>query len=121
MPAAELFPAPVVISRLTRYFEKTYQLGTGQAEQMVDSSRRSLEKILAHTGVALQSDDAGGEMVKIGHSLKGVLLIMGEGEWADVARDLERSARQGECRNYARILAGLAEGMAAVLGYEKSC
>lgn len=113
------FPPPVTICGLKMHFENTYQLGTEQVELMIDSSRKSLEKILGDARVVLQSEHACKELVNIGHSLKGLMLNMGEPEWAEVARDLERSARLGERRDYAALIAGLTEGVRTVLMYKR--
>ncbi|SHO42947.1 Hpt domain-containing protein [Desulfopila aestuarii] len=112
-------PAPVTIAGLRNHFHSTYQLGEKQVELMVNSSRKSLDKILAEARTALQSDNVPAEMVNIGHSLKGLLLNMGEPEWAEIARDLEKSARAGEVRDYSALVALLTEGMATVLAYDE--
>lgn len=111
-------PAPVTIAGLKNHFQTTYQLGENQVELMVNSSRKSLDKILAEARAALHSDNIPVEMVNVGHSLKGLLLNMGEPEWAEVARDLEKSARAGEQRDYEALVAFLADGMATVLAYD---
>ena len=110
-------PEPVTIAGLKKHFQTTYQLAESQVELMINSSRKSLDKILDDAKKALNSDNVPCEMVNIGHSLKGLLLNMGEVEWAEVARDLEKSARAGEARDYAALVAKLTEGMATVLAY----
>lgn len=112
-------PAPVTIAGLKKHFQTTYQLDENQVELMVNSSRKSLDKILAEARVALHSDHIPVAMVNVGHSLKGLLLNMGQPEWAEVARDLEKSARAGEMRDYAALIALLTEGMATVLAYDE--
>lgn len=110
-------PPPVTIGGLREYFQITYQLGEEQVELMLDSSRKSLERILGEATVAFGSDNVPHQMVNICHSLKGLLLNMGAPEWAGVARDLEKSARAGENRDYAAVITQLSEGLAAVLAY----
>jgi len=112
-------PAPVTIAGLKNHFHTTYQLGENQVELMVNSSRKSLDKILTEARTALHSDNIPVEMVSVGHSLKGLLLNMGEPEWAEVARELEKSARAGEVRDYAALVALLTEGLATVLAYDE--
>jgi len=112
-------PAPVTIAGLKKHFHTTYQLGENQVELMVNSSRKSLDKILTEARTALHSDNIPVEMVNVGHSLKGLLLNMGEPEWAEVARELEKSARAGEVRDYAALVALLTEGLATVLAYDE--
>ncbi len=110
-------PAPVSIDGLRTYFRSTYQLGEQQVELMINSSRKSLEKILAEARLALQSEEVCGEMVHIGHNLKGLLLNMGEPEWAELARELEHSARAGIQRDYVGMIDQFVQGMTAVLTY----
>lgn len=109
------YPPPLTIGGLRRHFRETYQLGETQIELMVNSSRMSLEKILSEAEVALEAADSCRELVQVGHNLKGLLLNMGAPQWADVARDLEKSARAGEERDYAVIVARLGQGLAEVL------
>lgn len=110
-------PPPVTIAGLRQHFRVTYQLGDEQVELMVRSSRKSLDKILDEAEKALQSGDICARLGGVGHSLKGLLLNMGEPRWADLARDLEKSAKAGKMRDYAAIIDILTEGMAAVITY----
>jgi len=113
-------PAPVTIAGLRNHFRTTYQLGEPQVELMVNSTRKSLSSILVEARSALQSDAVPARMVNVGHNLKGLLLNMGEPAWAEVARDLEKSARAGEMRDYAALVDLLTKGMATVLVYNES-
>lgn len=110
-------PPPVDIVELKHHFKTTYQLGESQVELMIQSSRKSINKILAEAELALQAEDACIQLANVGHSLKGLLLNMGEVRWADVARDMEASARAGEKRDYAAVITMLSNGMAAVIAY----
>lgn len=84
---------------------------------MIQSSRKSMEKILSDAERALQAEDPRVQLGNIGHSLKGLLLNMGEQQWAEVARDLEISAKTGEERDYSACVTILNKGMAAVMTY----
>lgn len=112
-------PPPVSIAVLKKHFKTTYQLGDSQVELMLQSSRKSLDKILTEAEVALQAEDVCSHLVSIGHSLKGLLLNMGESEWAAFAREFERAAREDESRDYATVIAQLNVGMAAVIAYSE--
>ena len=114
-------PPPVTLARLRNHFSVTYQLDPQQVELMVSSSRRSLEKIFHEACIALQMDDQAGKMVAVCHSLKGLLLNMGEPGWANMARELEAAARKGESLDYPALFHRFHEGMAEVLdGTERS-
>lgn len=76
-----------------------------------------MEKIFSDAGEALQAEDPRVRLGNIGHSLKGLLLNMGEQQWAEVARDLELSAKTGEERDFPAFIAILSTGMAAVMTY----
>ena len=76
-----------------------------------------MEKILSDAERALQAEDPRVQLGNIGHSLKGLLLNMGEQQWAEVARDLEISAKTGEERDYSAFVTILNKGMAAVMTY----
>lgn len=112
------YPPPVTITGLQNHFRSTYQLGDEQVVLMINSSRKSLDKILAEARQALQADDICAELVNIGHSLKGLLLNMGEPEWAEVARALEKSARDRDILDYDAIIRQMTVGMAIVLAYD---
>jgi hypothetical protein len=111
-------PPPVSIAVLRNHFKVTYNLGEEQVELMIQSSRKSMEKILSDAEMALQTEDPRAQLGNIGHSLKGLLLNMGEQQWAEVARDLELSARTGEVRDYTAFIALFSTGMTAVMTYE---
>lgn len=112
------YPPPLTIDGLRRHFRETYQLGDVQIELMVNSSRMSLEKILSEAQQAFNAADTCEKLVPVGHNLKGLLLNMGANQWADVARDLEKSAREGQMRDYAAIVATLSQGLTEVLSYK---
>lgn len=112
-------PPPVTIAALKQHFKTTYQLREDQVELMLQSSRKSMDTVLAAAEDALRAEDVCGRLGDIGHSLKGLLLNMGQSQWAEVARDLEVSARAGEARDYPAVITVLNTAMAAVMTYGK--
>lgn len=108
-------PPPVTLAGLRNHFSTTYQLESQQVELMVSSSRRSLEKIFSEAGFALDASDSTGKMVAVCHSLKGLLLNMGAPDWANVAKELEKAAREGKSLDYRAVLNQFREGMAEIL------
>ena len=105
------------IARLRNHFRTTYNLREEQIELMIQSSRKSMEKILSDAEAALQAEDPLVRLRNVGHSLKGLLLNMGEQQWAEMARELELSAKTGEQRDYLAFITVLSQGMAAVMAY----
>jgi HPt (histidine-containing phosphotransfer) domain-containing protein len=117
-PSIPIGIPPVNISTLRNHFRTTYQLKEDQVELMVQSSQKSLEVTLAAALDALQADDVCEQLVKTLHNLKGVLLNMGEQRWAELARDVEISARNNEDNDYAVAINVLVDGVAEVTGYK---
>jgi len=77
---------------------------------MLESSAKSMEKTLTELQKAVENNHGCGEISRLGHSLKGVLLNMGELEWAELAKILEKSAEAEEPENYRDIVWGIRSG-----------
>lgn len=108
-------PPPVTLAGLRSHFLTTYGLKEDQVELMVNSSRRSLEKIFNEAREAMGKDDVAATMVGVCHSLKGLLLNMGEPDWADMARMLEKAARDGKPVDFKMAMEQFHVGMTEVL------
>ena len=105
------WPSPVEPSNLREHFATAYRLDTNQIEIMLESSARSLENTLAALKKAIDDNHGYAEISRLGHSLKGVLLNMGESEWADLARLIEKSAGAEQQENYRELVDGLQKGV----------
>lgn len=76
-----------------------------------------MHKVLEEAENAVQAEDTCRRLIHIGHSLKGLLLNMGQPEWASVARSIEKAAREGEDLDYESAIARLSAGMEAIIEY----
>ena len=103
-------PAPIKIENLRSHFRNTYGLTEEQIEKMLISSAQSMATTLSKLYDSLEKQENYPELTRIGHNLKGVLLNMGEWEWADIARRLEKSAAAGEPENYREIASSIGKG-----------
>lgn len=110
-------PPPVTVAALRNHFKSTYKLQDDQVELMIRSSKSSLNKVFFSAREAFKLQDVCGALFRVGHSLKGLLLNMGEPQWADVARKLENAAKNGENRNYKAMVEVLEKGMAEIMEY----
>lgn len=103
-------PAPIKIENLRSHFRNTYGLTEEQIEKMLISSAKSLATTLSKLYDSLEKEEDLPELNRLGHSLKGLLLNMGEQEWAAIARHLEKSAAAGEPENYREIASSIGGG-----------
>lgn len=108
-------PAKVTLERLRHHFKSVYRLADDQVETMVLSSARSLNISLASLFEALDNDIDLSEISRVGHSIKGLLLNMGEQQWAELARELETSAASGLDINYRKLVDEINKGVEDIL------
>ena len=104
------WPSPIEPSNLREHFATTYRLDIHQVEIMLKSSAQSLEATLTDLQKALDDNLGYQEISRLGHNLKGVLLNMGELEWADLARRIEKAAGAEDQENYRDIVCGIRRG-----------
>lgn len=123
-------PQPVTLPKLREHFKVAYQLEDDQVEVMLQSSSRSIIKVLAESEVFLDSIklqiSGGGSSCeelcrKFFHSLKGLFLNMGEGEWALYAKQLEAEYRTLSHEDLLKNIAKIRNGMAEIVGYSNEC
>jgi len=92
-------------------------LNETQVETMLVSSSKSLKQALASAHDILAGTEPEARFALVFHSLKGLLLNMGEAEWAAYTKELEKKQTNGEQVDYAAAVAILEKGMAAILSY----
>ncbi|MDK9706874.1 MAG: hypothetical protein OEL83_07455 [Desulforhopalus sp.] len=111
-------PPPVTMAKLRRHFRDQYLLTDPQVELMLTSSSKSLEQSLENLAEGIAAKDMAVDHLKaVYHGLKGVLLNMGESEWADYTRAIEQKILAGEPLDHRRIEQILRDGMVEVLTY----
>jgi len=110
-------PNPLVLDKLRDHFRRTYMLNETQVETMLVSSSKSLKQALASAHDILAGTEPEARFALVFHSLKGLLLNMGEAEWAAYTKELEKKQTNGEQVDYAAAVAILEKGMAAILSY----
>lgn len=103
----------VKITKLKDHFKKTYRLTDEQVERMIRSSAASLHESL---GSVAEFTDADWEndtekIMQIAHSLKGLLMNMGESVWAERAREVEQRAEKDEEFDYKSFFQEMKEGL----------
>lgn len=108
-------PAKVNADVLRKHFKSNYDLEGDQVDLMLESSSQSLKKSLAGLYEALDQENNLEELAKLGHNVKGVLLNMGELEWAEVAKKIELAAAAGKKTNYRSMVEHIHEGVKGVL------
>lgn len=110
-------PKPLVLDTLRDHFRRTYLLNETQVETMLVSSSRSLEQAFAGAHDILEGTAPETRFALVFHSLKGLLLNMGEAEWAAYTKELEKKLTDGEQVDYAAAVETLEKGMAVILSY----
>lgn len=108
----------VTVERLRRHFSQTYKLNEEQVDFMVQSSAQSLRAVFESVQQILTGDELQqAALIRMAHSLKGLLLNMGEPGWADIARAVEFAARAGESRDYSVPLGRIRTATLAIVEF----
>jgi hypothetical protein len=108
-------PSPVTIKSLREHFRITYNFNEEQIDLMVVSSARSIQAAFLAFDMILDGEDAREKVVVIAHGLKGLLLNMGQDEWAGYVREMESAASAGEGHDYKEVIQGLRLGLQEVI------
>ena len=107
-------PPPVTTGVLYTHFTTVYKLADEQAEKMIASAAKSIKEVFLSGEDALGRGDMAGLAV-FAHSLKGLLLNMGQMEWADIARELEQAAKEGGAVDFKEMIGNLKDGVRDLL------
>jgi HPt (histidine-containing phosphotransfer) domain-containing protein len=75
------------------------------------------DSLRASAKQALASDDLCSTLAPVAHCLKGLLLNLGEGEWAALARIIEKAAEAKQPYEYADVVNKMREGLSVVADY----
>lgn len=107
-------PPKVSINTLRSHFRSTYKLAEDQIDTMLEASAKSLTTSLAALFAALESGDKE-QLFKTAHSLKGLLLNMGEDQWAELARQLEHATADQSGLDYLSMVKNIQYGVEDIL------
>lgn len=107
-------PAKVNLETLRAHFKLTYNLTDDQIDVMLEASAKSLTTSFSTLYTALETNDLE-QVFRTAHSVKGLLLNLGEKEWAALARQLELAASKGEERGYKSLVTQIYEGVGDIL------
>ncbi len=105
----------VKIETLRRHFKKTYKLADDQIDLLLASSARSLQTTLAAAEEVLLQPDYYEKLAHHAHSMKGLLLNMGEDKWAARAREIEKYTLEKKELDYKRILKEISLGVREII------
>lgn len=108
-------PQAVHREKLREHFRKTYKLTEDQVDILLESTAKSMSSTLNALYVAVGGDSRLEEVSRLGHSMKGLLLNMGEQQWAETARELEKAAARGEKRDYGKMVRDIHQGVEDIL------
>lgn len=109
---------PLSIEKLRIHFRDIYQLNESQVETMVQSSSKSLVLAMDTIDDFLKVKECREDLSLVFHNLKGVLLNMGEEEWADYFRTIERRIAADEDCDIGKVQKVMKRGLQDVLLYE---
>lgn len=109
----------VTVSKLHAHFKTIYGLNDDQIEAMLLSSSRSLNAVFDQFDTLFLEQDVPSTLVQPCHNLKGLLMNMGEMEWAKRVGQLEASVKEGVVKDYQAELAVVKAGLAEVRTYGK--
>lgn len=86
---------------------------------MVQSSAKSLIQAMENIDEFLAGEGSLQMLGLVFHNLKGVLLNMGEKEWADYFRIIERRLAEEEC-DIGQVQDTMREGLTDILSYSRN-
>ncbi len=108
-------PANIHREWVRKHFLTTYGLSEDQTDALLESTAESMNATLGSLYAALEKDSSLEEISRLGHSMKGLLLNMGEQQWAEIARELERAAARAEKRDYEKMVRIIHRGVEDIL------
>lgn len=108
-------PEPVLLENLRTHFHDAYRFNASQVEIMVQSSSKSLCQAMADIEEFLLTGKGYRLLCSVFHNLKGVSLNMGEDEWADFFRTIEKRIDSGEPCDIEKIRGTMIFGLKDVL------
>lgn len=108
---------PLSIEKLRIHFRDVYKLNESQVETMVQSSSKSLVFAMDTIDDFLRKKECGEGLGPVFHNLKGVLLNMGEEEWAHYFRTIERRIAADEKCDMSKVQKIMKSGLQDVLSY----
>ena len=108
-------PEPILLEKLRTHFSDVYRFDAPQVEVMVQSSSKSLRQAMTDIEEFLLTGDNYQLLGSVFHNLKGVSLNMGEKEWADFFRTIEKRIDSGEACDIATIKNTMGFGLKDVL------
>lgn len=116
----DTLPDPVSVETLRKHFSEVYSLTDSQVEVMLESSSLSVRQALEDVHLLLSDPELEVASLKpFFHGLKGLLLNMGESEWADFARNLEKMAEESQLEDPADVVRILSSGLQSIREYSK--
>ena len=107
-------PFPVTIKRLREHFRTTYNFNEEQTDLMIVSSARSIQAAFLAIDEIVDKEDMCEKIAVITHGLKGLLLNMGQKEWAGYVKDIENAAKAGRHHEYTEMMQRLRLGLQEV-------
>ncbi len=108
---------PTTTSKLRNHFTTAYGLQEDQVEAMVKSASSSLCTVFAKVDALFKEGENLTEIAQLSHNLKGLLMNMGEQEWAKAASEMEALAKKGTPYNYEAEFMRVFEGMEEIIRY----
>ncbi len=108
-------PPKVRSDILRNHFRSIYKLADDQIDIMLASSAKSLTSSFSAIYEALDENQGLDKVYRLAHSIKGVLLNMGETQWAELAREIELAASDSEERDYRSMVKKIQCGVEDIL------
>ncbi len=105
----------VKVENLRQHFKSMYQLADEQIDLMLESSARSLRATFAEMEEIFLGTKNYQKLARQAHSMKGVLLNMGEKEWAARAREIEVAALAAEEKDYRQLIDEIRMGVCEIV------
>lgn len=102
--------APLCLASVRAYFRRTYQLEDPQIDTLLATAKADLHHHLQMAEAAWEAKDLAAVAIAA-HSIKGVLLNMGETEWSGAAKAIELAAKAGETLDYHSKITSLRGGI----------
>ena len=112
----ESYPPQATVEELRRHFRTAYKLKEEQIDLMITSSAGSLRSIFLEVDGLPENESLNEKIAALAHTVKGLLLNMGQVEWAEYAKEIEYTAKAGEEKDYKSMMKTLRAGLQEICG-----
>jgi HPt (histidine-containing phosphotransfer) domain-containing protein len=104
----------VNVNAAKEHLANTYKLTPDKIDHMLNGLKGPLIQEFTNADEALEQNNLA-DLSRAAHTIKGCLLNLGVADWAELAREIELSAKKEEQEDYAAMFKELRTGLGPLL------